>query len=108
MDAPKPGTSDPAYFPHRQKRRNRARKETLEFARRDERLNRRQNNPHRAAHCEHMIDGYLRDRRDALRHETPAQRARPAAPPPRRSAPVRAVPYDGPDEDDIDQVDLNG
>jgi hypothetical protein len=84
MDAPKPGTTDPAYFRHRQKHRNRARKETIESARRREWLDRPQNNPHRAAHCEHMIDGYLRDRRDALRHETPAQRSQRLADQPHR------------------------
>jgi hypothetical protein len=84
MDAPQPGTTDPAYFRHRQKLRNRARKETLESAKRREWLERHRNDPLRAAHCEHMIDGYIRDRRDALRHETPAQRARRLAEQPNR------------------------
>ncbi|HEY2589080.1 MAG TPA: hypothetical protein VGI81_25275 [Tepidisphaeraceae bacterium] len=76
LDAPKPGTTDPSYFYHRKTLRDRARREAIEDRERKEYLaqaNAPERNP---SHCEYMIDSYIKCRRDALRAESPEDRAR--------------------------------
>ncbi|HEY2588089.1 MAG TPA: hypothetical protein VGI81_20265 [Tepidisphaeraceae bacterium] len=76
LDAPNPGTTDPSYFYHRKKQRDRARRKAIEKAERDERWKQATAPERNPAHCEYMIDTYIKCRRDALRAESPENRAR--------------------------------
>lgn len=76
LDAPKPSTADPDYFHHRKKLRDRARRKAIRDAEREERLARAGEPERHPAHCEYMIDAYLKARREALRAESPEDRAR--------------------------------
>jgi hypothetical protein len=76
MDAPKPGTTDPDYFHHRKKLRDRARRKAIEAAERKE-LTVQRNQPERSpSHCEYMINTYIKCLREALLAESPEDRAR--------------------------------
>lgn len=69
LDAPKPGTTDAAWFRHRQKLRDDARQEEIRLAGIDERLQQLSDPTRRVAYCEDIIDTYVRHLYDALRAE---------------------------------------
>jgi hypothetical protein len=77
MDAPKPGTTDPSRFYRRKRLRDAKWQEALAKAESAEALDKRAREYHRSpAHCEYMIDSYIKCRREALRAESPDDRAR--------------------------------
>lgn len=77
LDAPKPGLTNPERFRRRKRLRDAKWQKALADAESSEAFNKRSRELHRSpAHCEYMIDAYIKARREALRDESPEDRAR--------------------------------
>ena len=77
MDAPKPGLTEPARLYRRKRLRDAKWQKELADAELHEAFNKRSRESHRhPSHCEYMIDCYIRCRTEALRAESPDNRAR--------------------------------
>jgi hypothetical protein len=76
MDAPKPGTTDPGLFHRRKRLRDAKWQKELASAESSEAHSRRGEDYRHPVHCEYMIDSYIKCRREALRAESPENRAR--------------------------------
>ncbi|HEY2588109.1 MAG TPA: hypothetical protein VGI81_20365 [Tepidisphaeraceae bacterium] len=74
LDAPKPGTTDAAWFRHRQKLRDDARQSEIRSAEFDENFNREHDPRRRVAYCEDIVDTCVKHLHDALRAEPPDAR----------------------------------
>lgn len=77
LDPSKPGTTDPSRFYLRKRLRDARVQKELASAESEEAMNKRSREFHRhPGHCEYMIDSYIKSRREALRAESPSDRAR--------------------------------